>query len=550
MRYFWKYRLCYGELPTHGALASDFTKMPLYCSTSSFPPEVGEEFVVWRSRDDASARVAADGEGVCVDVLVVGDGVSGFAAAQSAVGCGVRVLCVGLAECWGGDGAVSSWPSGVEHCSVAGLAGVLRRCRQVTGALFRRSDGSLLLVHSKVLIDATGQALAAQAAGAAVTPLEPECCAGHTGWGASLGYVQLPGYVREVLLHKDEARGGCGVGERIVGEVVLQPEDIVLERRFHDVVGVVRGSFEDNGSGVLSVLLRLMPSGSTWAAWVPLRALLPRKFEGMLVVGGGLAYHWDAWSVLRNAAGLRELAASAGRVAATSARLGCGLREVPLRPLQRELVAEQVLPAEALDVVEDMNFAKALPQRLALCQTAAILQRPDRARRLLQAAFDRQPTVLVAQILAFLGDSSGRELLKQCLDAVAWEEGVPGDANTPLDNVLLALRVVGGGSLAMLRKLRELDARSPFSHLRAVCLYLQRWPQPEATLPLERLLTAPGVAGNASAALSFAQLRELYVAGALLACDPQSSSARRSLASYGRSPYRPLAVYAQKLLSP
>ena len=488
------------------------------------------------------------------DILVVGDGESGRAATAIAMQEGCNVICIGAFVSPTALEAAQPM-TGAEHWGTARLGGVLRCRRQITGALCRDFDGKSYLVHSKVVIDATGNALVARAAGAAVSQLISDGCSDHTGWGASLGYVQLPGYAKEVLA---SAQGDSWDREaicrndddcRIVGELVIQPQDIILSRHYRDAIGVAHGSFEDVGSGVQSILMRLIAPGSTWDAWIPLRALLPRKVEGLLTLGRGLSIHWNALSMLRRVEDLRRLAEVAGRVAAAAVHQKCALREVPLRPIQQQLVKDGVLPEDVLAVKEDANTASPAPLGLALYQVATIFQRPDRARRQLQAAFGRQPTVLIAQILAFLGDSSGRDMLKHFLDGTAWEPPAPGNANTPVDSVILALQVIGGGTAALLRKLEALDASSPFSHLRAVCLYLQRWPMPEAIPQLEYILTTPGVAGNARhAGELFAQLRELYIAGALLACSPASELALRSLEAYRSSPHLPLAVYADQLL--
>ncbi len=490
------------------------------------------------------------------EVLVVGDGVSGTAAAMAVAREGRQVLCIGSFGC---PSMLTAEPpmDGLKHWPNARLGGVLHCKRCITGVLCRDFDGKSYLVRSKVVIDATGEALVVRAAGAAVSQFIPDGCADYTGWGTSLGYVQLPGYVRELFSSEEEAASSSkgfpqlGGDYRMVGELVVQPQDIILGRHYCDAIGVAHGSMEDVGSGVQSILLGLIPPGSTWEAWVPLRALLPRKLEGVLTIGRGLSFHWNALFVLRRKEDLQKMAAAAGLVAAAAVQHGCALREVPLRPIQQRLVEAGVLPAEAIAVQKDVNTASPAPQNLTLYQVAAIFQRPDRARRQLQAAFGRQPTVLVAQILAFLGDSSGREMLKLFLDSTPWEPSAPGDANTPLDSVILALQVIGGGTAAVLRKLHELDSEAPFSHLRAVCLYLQRWPMPEAVPQLERILTAPGLSGHARhEGELFAQLRELYIAGALLACCPSSDLALHSLEAYRSSSHLPLAVYANRLLEP
>ena len=201
------------------------------------------------------------------DILVVGDGDSGRAATATARQSGCNVLCIGAFASPTALEAAQPM-TGVEHWSTARRGGVLRCRRHITGALCRDFEGKSYLIHSKVVIDATGDALVARAAGAAVAQLIPDGCSDHTGWGASLGYVQLPGYVKEVLssAHGDSWYRGIRRNDddcRIVGELVVQPQDIILARHYRDAIGVVHGSFADVGSGVQSILMRLISPGST-----------------------------------------------------------------------------------------------------------------------------------------------------------------------------------------------------------------------------------------------------------------------------------------------
>ena len=131
------------------------------------------------------------------------------------------------------------------------------------------------------------------------------------------------------------------------------------------------------------------------------------------------------------------------------------------------------------------------------------------------------------------------------------------------DTSLLALRAIGGGAEAVLAKTLELKPDSEFSHVRATCLCLMRAPDARAAAPLAALLAAPGVAGHAVRSMAGAiasvrpewndtserndQLRELYLAAALLAVDPSNATAKASLASYRdglQGAYAPFAAAA------
>lgn len=542
-----------------------------------------------------------DAEESFTDVLVVGGGTSGAAAAIAAAESGVKVICAEAQSHLGGSiaaapsdhsddiprkgfalrcatgatqGGMDKWllaeaeKAGVELYWNTRLGGVLRNKRQIAGVLLWNEMGIPHVVHAKMVIDATGNALVAMAAGASASLLTPDEPASQGTGSATLGTIRLNAYTQEIPCCENDALDAtrtrlqkCAAPEtsgkvqlrehfRIVGDLTVQTHDIILSRHYRDTIGVSHGAFKATGSGAHSLLLSLIPSAATWEAWIPLRALLPLKLDGLMTTGLGLSAHWDALPVLCHPADIQNLGYATGLVAAAAVTLNRPLREVPLAPIQQRLVEEGVLPPVALSVTEDNNGAVPTPDRLPLYQTAAIFQRPDRTRRQLQAAFEHHPTLLVAEILAFLGDSSGRDLLKHTINSSPWEGEVPPTINAPLDCAILALRIIGGGVTALMQKLQRLDASSPFSHLRAVCLYLQRWPSKEAIPHLECILTTPGFAGHAASHTNkdaLPQLKELYVAGALKACQPDSELAEASLTAYQNSSHLLFSVYAEKL---
>ncbi|MBQ4481112.1 MAG: FAD-dependent oxidoreductase [Victivallales bacterium] len=596
-----------GEVPPAQSFAGDASRKlftPTYTATSSMREELLWHYESPRYHHlphDIFFELPQHGEESFTEVLVVGGGASGAAAAIAAAQSGVEVICaeaqnhlggtisstlpdhsagttrkgfalrcaIGMAQCrmekWLLDTARNA---GVEVYLNTRLGGVLRSKRQITGVLLLDSAGRPRIVHAKVVIDATGNALVAMAAGASASILIPDEPANQGTGTATLGTIRLNAYTQEIPFCENDALDvthtrlqACSTpGEqgkihpsehfRIVGDLTIQTHDIILSRHYRDTIGVSHGAFTATGSDAHSLLLSLIPSATNWEAWIPLRTLLPLKLDGLLTTGMGFSAHWDALPVLCHPADIQNLGYATGLVAAAAAAQNRPLREVPLAPIQRRLVEEGILPASALAVVEDENGAVLTPDRLPLYQAAAIFQRPDRARRQLQAAFEHHPSLLVAEILAFLGDSSGRDLLKHTIFHSQWENEVSPSVNTPVDRAILALRIIGGGVTALLQKLQELDASSPFSHLRAICLYLQRWPSKEAIPHLECILTTPGFAGHASshtAQDALPQLKELYVAGALKACQPESELAEASLVAYQNSPCLLFAVYAEKL---
>jgi hypothetical protein len=125
-----------------------------------------------------------------------------------------------------------------------------------------------------------------------------------------------------------------------------------------------------------------------------------------------------------------------------------------------------------------------------------------------------------------------------------------GPCMSRFDAKLIALSRIGGDRDAVLACLRSLAPEMPFSHFRAIGLALLANPDPAAAPDLERLLQAPGMGDHATTdfkkliertdadacntSLRNSQLKELYLARALAACDPASSLARTTLAAYAR----------------
>ena len=118
---------------------------------------------------------------------------------------------------------------------------------------------------------------------------------------------------------------------------------------------------------------------------------------------------------------------------------------------------------------------------------------------------------------------------------------------SPLDTLLFALSAVADSPVYE-KKLRELNPEHAFSHFRAICRVLMRHPHKKYAGMLESLLTAPGVSGWAQKNLADtvranraevndttvrnSQLKELYLAKALCACEPSSALAASILKDY------------------
>jgi hypothetical protein len=149
--------------------------------------------------------------------------------------------------------------------------------------------------------------------------------------------TRVPGFERSYA-----AQSGVSVGvretRRIVGDYVLTGEDVLTANKFDDAIA--RGSYPvdiHNPSGKGTVLTRL-PLREAYD--IPLRCLLPRDVDGLLVAGRCISGTHEAHSSYRVTPIAMATGHAAGVCAALAARRGVTPREVPYRMVQRELLRQ------------------------------------------------------------------------------------------------------------------------------------------------------------------------------------------------------------------
>ena len=135
------------------------------------------------------------------------------------------------------------------------------------------------------------------------------------------------------------AQSGVNIGvretRRIVGDYVLTADDLLSARRFDDVIA--RGSYPidiHNPEGKGTILKRLPPGA---AYDIPLRALLPRNAEKLLVAGRAISGTHEAHSSYRVMPIAMAVGQAAGVCAAVAAARGVGVRDVDITSVQDEL---------------------------------------------------------------------------------------------------------------------------------------------------------------------------------------------------------------------
>jgi hypothetical protein len=144
----------------------------------------------------------------------------------------------------------------------------------------------------------------------------------------------VPGFERSYVM-----QSGVNVGvretRRIVGDYTLTAEDVLGARKFDDAIA--RGSYpvdihNPKGSGTL---LKRLPPGEAYD--IPLRCLMPRGAEGLLVAGRCISGTHEAHSSYRVMPIVMATGQAAGVCAALAARHGAPLRNISPGLIQSEL---------------------------------------------------------------------------------------------------------------------------------------------------------------------------------------------------------------------
>ncbi|MBN1670769.1 MAG: FAD-dependent oxidoreductase [Kiritimatiellae bacterium] len=140
---------------------------------------------------------------------------------------------------------------------------------------------------------------------------------------------------------------------RVVGDYVLTILDQMAERTFPDTVVMSRSNYDSHGypsHPFFALVARGQdgrPPGGT--PYTPYRCLLPRGLDGILVTGTGASAQRDAMALIRMQADLQNQGYAAGVAAAMAARAGVAPRQLDVKRLQRHLVKVGNIPKAVLE---------------------------------------------------------------------------------------------------------------------------------------------------------------------------------------------------------
>lgn len=143
---------------------------------------------------------------------------------------------------------------------------------------------------------------------------------------------RIPGFGQAYLLATPAFIGARG-GPFIDGEYVLTPPDMINGAHFGDVL------FRDLGNPIIKRFLKQDYPGDPTGHDVPYRMMLPKRVDGLLVIGRGAAYlrrGHDPGGGRRRSMQM-HLGEAAGRAAALCVNRGVSPRDLDVRLLQRDL---------------------------------------------------------------------------------------------------------------------------------------------------------------------------------------------------------------------
>ena len=167
----------------------------------------------------------------------------------------------------------------------------------------------------------------------------------YAEWCSRRQMRQIAAFLRRYVPGFEDSyvvQSGVQVGvretRRILGEYQLNVEDVLGARKFDDAIA--RGAYpvdihNPKGSGTL---LKRLPPGEAYD--IPLRCLLPKNTERLIVAGRCISGTHEAHSSYRVMAIVMATGQAAGVCAALATRKGTTPRRVNVKEIQRELLRQ------------------------------------------------------------------------------------------------------------------------------------------------------------------------------------------------------------------
>ena len=422
--------------------------------------------------------------------------------------------------------------------STSGLESASPESRdKVCGVVLVLADGTRGVVRAKAVVDATGNADVAAAAGAetmflpkeefsmqgsAASPHVP----GRSYYNTDVGFLNNPdagdlfsfalrarrGISTEKHWNLSHVHVGARERRRIVGDWIVTPEDELIGKTYADTIMHGKSDYDMHGfsTGAL-MMFHNRPHGQDYSADLPYRALLPRTLEGVLVTGLAISADRDAMPLIRMQRDVQNQGYAAGLAAAMACEAG-GVRAIDIRALQQKLVDAKCLDARVLTETDSgYDAAKAEAAIAALDENFFglpwILAYPTETKDLVRAAYlaaeagsEHQKALALALLL--IGDETGLNTVIAAFAAADVTQGKNfqglgnyGRQTSEFDYCLYALSKSASpkAAAAVARRIDEFvneaaKAIRPYSHFRMAALLSEKLPSERVSA---RLATLP-----------------------------------------------------------
>jgi flavin-dependent dehydrogenase len=501
--------------------------------------------------------------------------------------------------------------AGAEIWFGATVTGVVKEGGRLTGVIVVMPDGTRGVVTCKVAIDATGNAdlaamageetefmrsdeIAVQGVGQTIRSLGMSYANNDVSFvddtdAADLSFFALRARMsitndvwdQSQIVNSRERR-------RLIGAFYMTPMDVMNNRTYPDVVVQTKSNFDSHGHTVCEQFFIDDPGHKAMMVNLPYRCFLPKRVDGLLVVGLGISAHRDAMPILRMQPDVQNQGYAAGVAAALSIKANVTARQVDIKALQQHLVEKKVLTPAVLKMKDSFPLPTEQFQKAVATLTndysglSVLMTDPSRSVPLLREALkmvtDKDAQLKVAHVLAMLGAVDGEEVLIAKVQEMPWDKGWNfrgmgqfGRSVSWADSYIIALgRAKSKKALPVLiEKARQLTATSEFSHFRALSLAFEGINDPAGAPVLAELLAREGMAGHAismdNAKTTFPTftkyassagdkernrvLRELSLARALYRLGDHQGLGEKTLKAYARDPRGMYANHAKLVLA-
>ncbi len=418
------------------------------------------------------------------------------------------------------------------------VTGVVVENNRVTGVVVVTPQGERGVIRCKVAIDATGNAVLPAMAGVETQFINKEEIAlqgvgqtpkkfGSSYTNTDIGFLDDTD-AADMFFFALRTRMNMGGGiwdqaqvinsrerRRLIGAFYMSPLDVANQRTYPDVVVQTKSNFDSHGYTVHEQFFIEDPGHKAMLVNLPLRCMLPKKLDGLLVIGLGISAHRDAMPILRMQPDVQNQGYAAGVVASEAIQAGVEVRNVDIKAVQRKLIEKKILPEEVLTMQDsfplpDAQFAQAVVELTDNYQgLKVILTDYKRSVPLLKKAFvesqSPEAQFIYAHVLAMMGEKDGEDLLIERLQSMEWDKGWNfrgmGQFNRSVswvDSYIIALgRARSVKALpALIAKAKALTGASEFSHYRALALAFESIGDKSAAPALAGMLALPGVSGK------------------------------------------------------